>query len=579
MDTLGKHDKPNVNLTSIVFSGGQKVDLNPGDRVVIVGANNSGKSQALREIIQSVQKPKQTNNLVVSRVGIEKEGAAQRLKDFLSTNAYFTGSEYRYNDWSIHASHVDFWNEPGLHEVISKGFIKNITANERLNICQPQNSISPEQPKTRPQHVLYDNSTLMQRISGLFRQAFDKDIMFDFRGGSTLPIHVGAIPGGEDMTDRVSDRYTDAVRRNPLLHQQGDGMKSYAGILFEAIVSNLDVTLIDEPEAFLHPPQMRKLGETLATEVKGQLIVSTHSSDILRGLLEGTRGSLRIIRISRDEDVNNAHEADGATVASLWQKPDLRYSNALEGIFHEQTIICEDDSDCRLINSVADHCSKFTQKQWKDTAYVPTGGKHAIPQIAKTLREIGVPVKAIFDIDFLSERTLVRSTVEAFGGIWSSFEGSWVKLDAAVRNGIKPKTAFEIKDEIMSALKDAQEDELPKSKISEALKQDKPWSIVKRHGFSGVPRGDATRELQVLSSNLESIGIYIIPAGEIENFCPEIGLHGPKYVTKLLDTISLEDDRLSALRDFVAKVHTGPSGCLKAAIQVVGEADANVGHP
>lgn len=57
-------------------------------------------------------------------------------------------------------------------------------------------------------------------------------------------------------------------------------MKSYAEILFEAIESNLDITFIDEPEAFLHPPQVWRLGETMSSEVQGQLVVSTWSGKV-----------------------------------------------------------------------------------------------------------------------------------------------------------------------------------------------------------------------------------------------------------------------------------------------------------
>ena len=76
------------------------------------------------------------------------------------------------------------------------------------------------------------------------------------------------MPKIDGVVDRVSDPYVQAVRMNPLLDKQGDGMKSYAGILFEAVVANLDITLIDEPEAFLHPPQMRRLGDDLLHEDK-----------------------------------------------------------------------------------------------------------------------------------------------------------------------------------------------------------------------------------------------------------------------------------------------------------------------
>ena len=408
-----------------------------------------------------------------------------------------------------------------------------------------------------PQHVLYDDEHLMEKISGLFREAFGKDLMFDFRGGSELPIHVGERSDIKGLIDRVGDSYVKAVRGHPLLDEQGDGMKSYAGILFEAVVNDLDMTLIDEPEAFLHPPQMRRLGETLSSEVQGQLIVATHSSDILRGFLEGTRGNIRILRIRREQDVNLVSEATPAVIKELWEKPSLRYSNALDGIFHEQTIICEDDSDCRLINSIADYLSSQSEDQWKDTAYVPAGGKHGIPKIASALREIGVPVKAVFDIDFLSERTLVKNTTEAFGGKWDDIEPLWNRVDSAVRGGIKPNSIPEIKNQIMSILKDSNEEELPKGDVIEAMKQGQSWSKVKKYGTRGIPRGEAQSDYNLLRDALESIGIYLVPEGEIENFCPDIGVHGPKFVTKVLSTISLDDGCLEGLRSFVTKVLEG----------------------
>jgi len=335
-------------------------------------------------------------------------------------------------------------------------------------------------------------------------------------------------------------------------------MKSYAGILFEAIVADLDITLIDEPEAFLHPPQMRRLGETLASEVRGQLVVATHSSDIMRGFLEGTRGNVRILRIRREGDKNYIAEAPPEAISDLWESPALRYSNALEGIFHEQTIICEDDSDCRLINSIADHLAAKSDDQWFDTAYVPTGGKHGIPKVASVLRKVGVPIKAVFDLDFLSERSLVEKTVEAFGGEWAEIKPVWVRLDAAVRDGIRSKTVEEIKSEIKSIIDKSETGALPKGDINETMKQSGPWYQVKSYGSFAIPKGDAQKDYANLRDMLETIGIYLVPVGEVENFCRELGTHGPKFVTKLLTEVPLDDDRLSELRTFVEKVQKGP---------------------
>lgn len=556
--------KPSASIKKIVFSGGNTFTLESSEKIIIVGPNNSGKSQSLREIWDLSHNTKNERPLVISEIEISKVGTVEDLQKFLEDNGEYVNGGYRYADWTIHATQIVLWGQPYLLHDLLTGFIKKIAADDRLQICIQQNSIAPGDQKSKPQHVLYDDEALMTKTSALFKRAFNKDIMFDFRGGSRLPIHVGKVPGPEVGTDRVSDSYVKAVRENPLLDKQGDGMKSYAGILFEAVVANRDVTLIDEPEAFLHPPQMRRLGETLASEVNGQLIVATHSSDILRGFLEGTKGNVRILRIRREGDINFVFEASPNVIKELWEKPELRYSNALEGIFHEQTIICEDDSDCRLINSVADHLSASTSEPWKDTAYVPTGGKHGIPKIADVLTKIGVPVKAVFDIDFLAERDLVESTVKAFGGQWAELEPLWTRVDSAVRNGIKAKTTPEIKQEIITILGKANEDKLPKGDIIEALKQGKSWAEVKKYGTRGIPKGDAQSDYNSLRDKLEEIGIFLIPVGEIESFCPEIGSHGPKFVTKLLSTVSLADESLNQLRTFVERVHKGQHSILNS---------------
>lgn len=568
--------KPTASISELSFSGGNTFQIKSNEKVILVGPNNSGKSQSLREIVSICQEGKTERSLVVNGLKISKEGSLEELKKFLETEADFIGNQYNYKSWQLNENHIQFWSQAYLKGQILQGFIKNIAANDRLAICNQQTSISSGAQKTKPQHVLYDDEQLMTKISGLFKRAFGKDLMFDFRGGSKLPIHVGSIPVLDGSIDRVGDLYVKAVRENPLLDKQGDGMKSYAGILFETIVSDLCITLIDEPEAFLHPPQMRRLGETLASEVEGQLFVATHSSDILRGFLEGTQGDVRILRISRKDDLNIVMEASGETIKGLWEKPELRYSNALEGIFHEQTIICEDDSDCRLVNSIADYLDINSQEQWLDTAYVPTGGKHGVAKIADILRRIGVPVKAVFDIDFLSEQALVKNTVEAFGGSWENIVPLWRRVDAAVRGGSKAKTNKEIKESIIEIISSSNEDDLPKGDISEALKQGKAWNIVKKFGERGIPNGEAQSDYAKLRESLESIGIYLIPVGEIENFCPDMGSHGPKFVTKLLSNVSLSDTRLEDLRGFVDKVHKGSHGILTESICEEGSADGEV---
>jgi energy-coupling factor transporter ATP-binding protein EcfA2 len=554
--------KPSVFVSELLFSDGNNFQFTKEEKIILVGPNNSGKSQSLKEILGICGDGKTGLTVVIKKLSLSKNGDQKDLASFLNDQAEHIGEFYRHNSWQIHENHISLWDAEYLTGNLLNGFVKIISANARLAICEQQNSISTRDQKTKPQHILYDNELLMTEISTLFKDAFGKELMFDFRGGSKLPIHVGDLPSSE-IKDRVSDEYVGAVRNNPLLDMQGDGMKSYAGILFEAIVNSLDITLIDEPEAFLHPPQMRKLGETLAKKITGQLFIATHSSDVLRGFLEGTQGNLRILRISRDGSSNIVREASSSTLKDLWEKPELRYSNALEGVFHEQAVICEHDGDCRLINAVADYLASTSKERWLDTAYVPTGGKHGIAKVADILRKVGVPIKAVFDIDFLNDETLVEKTVKAFGGDWNAMSSLWKRVNSAVSNGNKPKTNKEIKQDITKLINDSEEDSLPKSDISEALKQGKAWHTIKKYGENAIPNGAPRKDYNSLIAELQKIGIYIIPVGEIENFCPQIGLHGPKFITKLLSEFLLSDNELSGLREFVSKVHKGSHGVLE----------------
>lgn len=549
---------PRVSISKLTFSDNDSFDIEENQTVILVGANNSGKSQTLREIVEFCKNNKPLNVHVLKDLNLDKCNKADFV-DFLNANAELIDRTYYYSDWKISDAYLDSWDRGNLIGDLSNAYIKNITASNRLSICQQQESISNNEPKTKPQHLLYRHNYLMDKISKLFMQAFGKELIINFKGGNRIPIHVSPVGFLNDESDRLSDTYIDQLEKLPLLDKQGDGMKSYAGILFESIVNKRDITLIDEPEAFLHPPQMRKLGETLAREIEGQSFVATHSSDILRGFLEGTQGNVKILRINRVDDKNVVMEANEETIKELWEKPVLRYSNALEGIFHEQTIICEDDSDCRLINSVGDYLALDSLEHWKDTAYVPAGGKHAIPKIANILREMGVPTKAVFDIDFLSEERLVKETIVAFGGVWEDIEALWNQVNNAIKNKNPLKNISDIKEEAVEILTNSSKDELPSKEIIKTLKQTKPWHEVKSNGEVSIPGGQVLIDYKAIKVKLEEIGIYIIPVGEIENFCREISGHGPKFITTLLTEKNMNDQDLSDLRNFVEKVHLGGS--------------------
>ena len=195
--------RPTVSISSIEFSGSQRFDFLPNEKIILVGSNNSGKSQTLREIIQICNSGSQGRTVVLKSIGLNKTGDQKDLQNFLDSNADFNDKVYNYKSWSLPVHAISNWSSQSyLQGGLAAGFIKNIDANDRLQICNQQNSISAKEQKSKPQHVLYDDSALMKKVSGLFRAAFGRDIMFDYRGGKVMPIHVGQLPE-DHLVDRV----------------------------------------------------------------------------------------------------------------------------------------------------------------------------------------------------------------------------------------------------------------------------------------------------------------------------------------------------------------------------------------
>ncbi|WP_291767698.1 AAA family ATPase [Maricaulis sp.] len=555
-----------INVSELTFSDGSVVDLRPDSKLILVGPNNSGKSQALRDLMCLVSKNQPGEPIVIKDIEVQFQGEPATYEAHVKSIAEWDKQNSRYirGQQTIAVNHCAHWGNKERLNLLSGLHFKHVSSKDRTEICNPPNGVAPDAVKQKPQHFLFEDEALMGKASALFGAAFGPDLMFDFKGTINLRIHVGNTPDRteERFKDRVGDEYVNAVRAQPTLHTQGDGMKSYAGIMFEVLTGSSDVMLLDEPEAFLHPPQMQRLGHMLVSEAQGQLIVATHSSDILRGVLEGVGGDALILRLRRDGDVNLICQAEPATIRELWQRPELKYSNALEALFHDQAVLCEDDGDCRLFNAMADHTAAADNKPLPDTAYVPTGGKHTIAKIATILRKTGVPTKAIYDIDVLNDGKVIREAVEAFGGDWSLARPKWKALDDLVRNGIPAKDEAAIKTEIVTLLDDPKTVGLPKGEVTEIMKQTSAWNAVKRKGVATLSDPTAKTAFADLDAYLSSIGIYVIELGEVENFSSSIGGHGRKFITRLLEEVDLGDAELDELRAFCHKVHLGEAGAL-----------------
>lgn len=555
---------PRAWLTSVTFSDGASISLGKDDVVIIVGPNNAGKSAALRGIRDKFGNPG-VANAVVRQISVAREASVEELElwlDRTTKRIARPGSEVTFGAFgagvSMSRAH-QLWGSPtGPLGELARFFCHLLTADERLRAADPPGNISlTQEPPQHPIHFLQRDDNLETRLSDQFKKAFGASLIVHRSAGSRVPVHVGKKPIPKPGQDRVSHDYVVELEKLPSIETQGDGMRSFAGVLLYTVVGGQTVLLVDEPEAFLHPPQARHLGRmmVLDKQEQRQLFVATHSGDVLRGVLDANSSNVRVIRLRRKGDVNHARELSNTKIKQLWSDPLLRYSNILEGLFHEKVIVCESDADCRFYNAVADAIHEPEEdKRPPDIMFTHCGGKNRLPMVVRSLRELDVQIAVVADFDVLSDEQPLRRIVEAAGGDWTEVRDTWRVVRDAV-NARKPElSTAQVIDRIEKELKEIEAAAFPDEKrrsIQKILRDSSPWSLAKENGQSFISSGQPSQALKSLMEQLSLLGIFVVPVGELEGFCKTIGSHGPTWVNKVLEKDLARDEELDAARKFV----------------------------
>ena len=361
--------------------------LDPRDIVVFVGPNNAGKSAALREIEDHIGQA--TAGKVIKSVKLQKVGTYEEVLALIEKRARKTphpadNAHYQGFRIDIYRSHLKHEWESGLNQLRGL-FCLRLPTDTRITGSDPATAIAIDQAPFHPTHLLFADDRIERRLSSYFRRAFKKDLILFRAGGNSLPFLVGDRVAPGEGEDRISFEYLKRLRAVTLpLQEQGDGMRSFATVILHLLTPDVpSIFIIDEPEAFLHPPQARLLGEFIAKErpPHSQLFIATHSPDVLQGLLGAAADHLRVIRIERDGSINRVKELDKERAKEIAGDPLMKFSAVMSGVFHHRVIIGKSDADCMFYSSILD-LPGVRGEQQPDVLFVHGGGKDRMPALA-----------------------------------------------------------------------------------------------------------------------------------------------------------------------------------------------------
>lgn len=511
-------------ISTIVLNFTENIDLIlPTTGItVFVGPNNSGKSLVLRELEMAYQThpfpsglkilkdydvkwPTESEldaslksferfarpNIPIDNVAVGKIAPGGGLEQGMLHRQSVVGQARQRNDKNWWATQFSRWGVLRL-DGRSRFDLTNDQATGDL-LAPPQNVLA---------HLFQDDAA-RAKVRSWVLDAFQKYFVVDPTSGGTLRIRLsGSAPLADEQSLNFQSR--EYHREATYVKEASDGVQAFTGIATAVLSGEYHTILIDEPEAFLHPPLARKLGKqlaNLATERNGALMASTHSADFLMGCVQASK-AVRVVRLEYSQGKSRGRMVDPTQLETLFKRPLLRSTNVISGLFYDGVVVTESDND-RVFYGEIFHRLTRNLTEVPSVLFINAQNKQTIRDVTRPLRQFGVPAIAIPDIDILKDG----------GGVWTGW------LNAAhipsARHGSLAADRVSIKT------------------LLEATGQD-----MKVKGVE-LLRGPDKDAANSLFDALQEYGIFVVRAGELESWLPAMGAQGKKtdWVVDMLERL------------------------------------------
>jgi hypothetical protein len=193
---------------------------------------------------------------------------------------------------------------------------------------------------------------------------------------------------------------------------EGDGYKSYVGTCIPLLLGRRPICLIDEPEMYLHPPHAHRLGRFIGkygASADHAVLVATHSSHILRGIIESAAVDVTIVRLSRRGKAFWGRVVDNPTLRTAVRKPITRAEAVLDGMFSEAVTIVESDGDRGVYQAAWE---KVEGEFGEMLQFVGSGGLGGIGDIYALYKSLDLPVTVIADLDVILDKDKLKTLTQ-----------------------------------------------------------------------------------------------------------------------------------------------------------------------
>lgn len=319
---------------------------------VFVGPNNSGKSLVLKEVEQHFQHHEKLPTKLVEdfkliwpteeQANNDIEALSQKhphnREDHFYLGRFNPAGELENVEHSKSSLISQLKDQQGYRWIASqfyRFFTIRLDGRTRFNLTndRKQGDLLVPQAKNVLAHLFRDDE-LRKQVRDVVYDAFNVYFVIDPTNGGNLRIRLSPDEPTQDEQS-LSATAREFHGRATHIKDASDGMQAFVGIVTAVYSGDYRVILIDEPEAFLHPPLARKLGYQLTSVISkrnGVLLASTHSADFLMGCLQAST-SVRVVRLEYSNGKSKGQIVDfDRSDAALQKTPDAECERRLSAV-------------------------------------------------------------------------------------------------------------------------------------------------------------------------------------------------------------------------------------------------------
>lgn len=505
----------------------QDTAISCGDLTLIVGSNNSGKTSVLADLLRflsgqefmgpilqevRLKSDPTIDELVVGydiSTDVDVHGMFGKARAF---DEEFNGS----GEWGYTASSSG-------RSSLGRACVLALPTRSRLRPIDRSRDDPGSRGPLMIDHLHQASETVELKFGDFFGMVYPGlEARIDTSDAHLLVMRVGK--GFPDNYDnfRIARESVGTYR---LLADQGDGVFAAARICIALALSNRTPILIDEPEAFLHPPQAYSMGRMLAGHAGGdtQIICTTHSADFLRGVLS-IRKDLTIARLDRVEDTTNARALDPDLVSRIAADPMLSSNRCLEALFYSAAVLVEADADSLVYSRIGDKC-------WPshDVHFVRAHNKQTIAKLIAPLKTMGVRSAAIVDFDILRDWSDLRRLLESVSVPSHQIDRAQLLHRAIIADIGKMPEAPKVAALVETVQATAERWKTSTKTLADLRRElrdlergSDDWKGAKERGRDQL--NSARAQFDELDRTCREHGVFIAPFGELESCLKDFGV-------------------------------------------------------